>query len=158
MYLLFSYWFGTANGQRPFVVQPNQSVHGKYNLISVSWTWMRGRVVLELRKHNQCRPYQKAFLSFSRLRLRISVFLFVSMFSWVSEAYEVLTMFYELKCFNQCFYEWTKHSSSFNTFKNDRKKLKLTFMAILELAESFKIMWICFQRNVFVIHMYSVFQ
>ena len=33
LYLPFSDWFGTANGQCPFAV-PNQSVHGKYNLIS----------------------------------------------------------------------------------------------------------------------------
>ena len=34
LYLPFSNWFETANGQCPFAV-PNQSVHGKYNLISV---------------------------------------------------------------------------------------------------------------------------
>ena len=34
LYLPFSDWFGTENGLRPFAVL-NQSVHGKYNMISV---------------------------------------------------------------------------------------------------------------------------
>ena len=34
LYLPFSDWFGTPNGQRPFSV-PNQSENGKYNLILV---------------------------------------------------------------------------------------------------------------------------
>ena len=34
LYLPFSDWFGTANGQCPFAA-PNQSENRKYNLISV---------------------------------------------------------------------------------------------------------------------------
>ena len=65
LYLPFPNWFGTAN-RRPFAVQ-NQSVHGKYNLISIWFNNISERFLCVQRPDFRAENSVRNFLIFGRV-------------------------------------------------------------------------------------------